>query len=219
MRELVERTAARSAPPASATRSRSTATRYDLLDRGSRPVAGGDPEQRRRAGRGRPPQRLRLEGGGRARVLVLARRRAPSACGAPSASTPTPEATGRSRTAGEPSSAGSRSGWRPSPAATCSIVLRTAPAIDANLLQVGRPAARGRRVPRGRAHRLHRRPDRLQGQPSVPRPGWSERVLRVTGNLVRSDAAAPRDRRPLRLVPVLVLPVAPSFSRAGRMLP
>jgi len=69
------------------------------------------------------------------------------------------------------------------------VVLRTAGAIDANLLQAGGPRRVGVEFPESALTIV------VDGQSPIPgthtmTPGWNELVLRVTGNLVRS--ARPR---------------------------
>jgi hypothetical protein len=66
------------------------------------------------------------------------------------------------------------------------IVARTAPAIDANLLQVGGPRRVGVEFPESALIVS------VDGQIAFkdsfrPPPGWGERVLRITGNLVRNE--------------------------------
>ena len=66
------------------------------------------------------------------------------------------------------------------------MVVRVAPAIDANLLQVGGPRRVGVEFPETAIIAS------IDGVPAFtevfhPPPGWSERTLRIPGNLVRND--------------------------------
>ena len=69
------------------------------------------------------------------------------------------------------------------------LVLRTASAIDANLLQAGGPRRVGVEFPEPALTIVVDGQSPIRGTYATT-PGWNELVLRVTGNLVRS--ARPR---------------------------